>query len=256
MPIEYTNHDGVVAIELNFPERRNALGPRDNHDLGDAIETANDEATTSVILTGRGAFCAGGHLKAFAEESRNRSESDIYEIVYSSVQRVIRLLSQCPVPTIAAIDGPAVGLGMDLALACDMRLIGPEGWIRQGWASAGLIAGGGGVALLERLNPSILWKLVAEQPKLDGPESERLGLGESVAENAMASAMDRAEHLRSIPHDVLLAYVDLSRAGWPAKGRFEAAARYQAHFIHSPEFQRRAEIILKRENETAAPAAE
>jgi enoyl-CoA hydratase len=247
MPIEYGDDDGVVTVELNFPDRRNALGPRDNHDLGDVLERANAEATTAVILTGRGAFSAGGHLKAFAEESRNRSESDIYEIVYSSVQRVVRLLSQCPVPTIAAVDGAAVGLGMDLALACDMRFIGPDGWLRQGWASAGLIAGAGGVALLERLNPSILWKLIAEQPKLDGGACERLGLGEVATESARQSALTRAAQLRSLPRDVLVAYVELARAAWPAKERFEAAARYQAHFIHSPEFQRRAEIILSRD---------
>jgi enoyl-CoA hydratase/carnithine racemase len=141
---------------------------------------------------------------------------------------------------------------MDLALACDMRFIGPEGWLRQGWASAGLIAGGGGVALLERLNPSILWKLIAEQPKLDGAACERLGLGEEASESALRSAITRADQLRSIPNDVLLAYVELSRAGWPAKERFEAAARYQAHFIHSTEFQRRAEIILSRENDRSA----
>lgn len=253
MPIEYTVDDGVVTIELNFPERRNALGPGDNHDLGDVIELASTDASVAVILTGRGSFCAGGHLRAFAEESRNRSESDIYEIVYSSVQRVVRLLSQCPVPTIAAVDGAAVGLGMDLALACDMRFIGPEGWIRQGWASAGLIAGAGGVALLERLNPSILWKLIAEQPKLDGLACERLGLGESASESALQSAVVRAKQLRGIPNDVLLAYVELSRTAWPEKENFEAAARYQAHFIHSAEFQRRAEIILSREEAGSAP---
>lgn len=255
MPIEQSNDDGVVTIELNFPERRNALGPRDNQVLGDVLEVANAQATTAVILTGRGAFCAGGHLKAFSEESRNKSEAEIYDIVYSSVQRVIRLLSQCPVPTIAAIDGAAIGLGMDLALACDMRIIGPDGWMRQGWASAGLIPGAGGVALLEKINPSILWKLVAEQPKLDASACEKLSLGEAVAESALEASLVRAGNLRNIPREVLLAYVELSRAGWPAKERFEAAARYQAHFIHSPEFQRRAELILGREDETSVAAS-
>jgi enoyl-CoA hydratase/carnithine racemase len=244
MPIEYTNRDGVGLIELNFPERRNALGPSDCHVLGDVIEAAAVEAKTALVLTGRGAFCAGGHLKAFAEESRNKSEGEIYEIVYSSVQRVIRLLSQCPVPTIAAIDGAAIGLGMDLALACDMRFVGPDGWIRQGWATAGLIAGGGGVALLKRINPSILWKEVAEQSKLDGKACERLGLGEAALVSAMQAAQTRCDQLRDIPVEVLRAYVDLSRSDWPSKERFEAAARYQAHFIHSSEFQRRAEAIL------------
>lgn len=253
MPIERDDVNGVVTIEINLPEQRNALGPEDNRDLGDALEWANGTAATAVILTGRGAFCAGGQLKSFAEESRNRTEDEIYEIVYSAVQRVIRLLGQCPVPTIAALDGPAVGLGMDLALACDVRFIGPDGWIRQGWSSAGLIAGGGGVALLERLNPTILWRLIADQPKLDGPTCEQLGLGEFAPQGALLAANDRADKFKSIPADVLRAYVELSRAGWPPKERFEASARHQAHFISSPEFQRRAEEILSR-TETSSTA--
>ncbi len=244
MPIEVTRRDGVVTIELNFPERRNALGPQDNQQLGDALEQASTDATTAIILTGRGAFCAGGHLKAFAEESRNKTEDEIHSIVYSAVQRVVRLLAKSPVPTIAALDGAAVGLGMDLALACDMRLIGPKGWMLQGWASAGLIPGAGGVALLERLNPAILWKLVAEQPKLDGDACEALGLGEFAPNGGLVGANERADQLAALPTDVLRAYVDLSRAGWPAQERFDASAKYQAHFIHSTEFQKRAEQIL------------
>jgi enoyl-CoA hydratase/carnithine racemase len=200
----------------------------------------------ALVLTGRGAFCAGGDLREFAASARELTEAGVYEIVYSAVQRAIRALRDCPVPTIAAVDGPAIGLGMDLALACDMRFVGPAGWMRQGWATAGLIPGGGGMALLQRLNPSVSWKLIAEQPKLDLAACAELGLAEPAPGGAVVAATERAARLAAMPAEVLRAYVDLSRADWPQEQRFEAAARYQAHFIHSAEFRARADAILGR----------
>jgi enoyl-CoA hydratase/carnithine racemase len=244
VPLNVDRDGGVVTIELDFVDRRNALGPEDARALGDALSEARPGV--ALILTGRGAFCAGGDLRAFADASRELTEEGVHDIVYSAVQRMIRLLRECPVPTIAALDGAAVGLGMDLALACDMRFVGPSGWMRQGWASAGLIAGAGGIALLERLNPTVLWKLIAQQPKLDGASCERLGLAEDAPGGALAAAKERARAFESLPSDVLHAYVNLSRAGWPPAERFDAAAQYQAHFIHSAEFRARTDAILGR----------
>jgi enoyl-CoA hydratase/carnithine racemase len=67
-----------------------------------------------------------------------------------------------------------------MALARDDRLIGPGGWFMPGRARVGLIAGAGGELLLRLRNPSILWKLLAEQSRITGPEAERYGLSEAV----------------------------------------------------------------------------
>jgi hypothetical protein len=75
--------------------------------------------------------------------------------IYDLPQSMVRALVSVSVPIIAALDGPAVGLGMDLALACDMRLVGAGGWMMQGWARAGLVPATGGVLLMERLAPGI-----------------------------------------------------------------------------------------------------
>src|SRR5437870_3214515 len=103
---------------MDWPERRNALRPEDAEEVAAAVDTAGAAAASAVILTGAGAFCAGGDLRTFAELSARHAPGEIEAQVYRRVQAMIRALRRCPVPTIAAVDGPAVGLGFDLALAC------------------------------------------------------------------------------------------------------------------------------------------
>jgi enoyl-CoA hydratase/carnithine racemase len=151
------------------------------------------------------------------------------------------------VPTIAAVDGAAIGLGMDYALACDMRLIGPAGWLQQGWARAGLIAGTGGVGLLHRLNPTALWRIVGTQPRLDAAACVSLGLGEEAATTALAAARERADSFQSIPRVALREYCQLSReASWPAESHFRQSARVQAGLIRSETFRDTARQLLGR----------
>ena len=101
---------------MNWPEKRNALGPGDTREVGDAIERAGSLATTGVILTGVGAFCAGGDLEQFAELSANSSAHEVRSRIYENVHSVLRSIRGCAVPVVAAVDGPAVGLGLDYAV--------------------------------------------------------------------------------------------------------------------------------------------
>src|SRR6202034_3400036 len=111
----------------------------------------------------------GGDLESFAELSAQTTVRELRSRIYGDVQALVRSLWSCPVPTFAAVDGPAIGLGFDLALACDGRFFGPAGYVQQGWARAGLIPGIGGIALLSRCGSDLLWRLVADQPRLNGP---------------------------------------------------------------------------------------
>src|SRR5688500_374040 len=119
--------DGPVAtVVLDWPEQRNALDPANADEIQAAVRpVANDEDTCGVVLTGEGAFCAGGNLKG-AQERAAMTPEERRAMITRSFQGIIRTLLELPVPTVAAIDGPAVGMGFDIALACDSRLVGPE----------------------------------------------------------------------------------------------------------------------------------
>lgn len=234
---------GVVT--LAWPEKRNALGPEDSVAVADAIVRAGEQATSAVILTGDGAFCAGGDLRRFADLSDQVQVTGIRDAVYGNVQRMIRALQTCPVPTIAAVDGAAIGLGFDLALACDMRFVGPGGFLQQGWAKAGLIAGTGGVGLLRRVRPGQLWALIATQEKIGPARSVELGLAEAAEPTALDAAVARAGQLAAVERHVLGHYCTLSRAdSWPASEHFDASADIQARLIGSEEFRALSQRLL------------
>lgn len=238
-------HGAAAVVTLRWPERRNAMGPDDGAALTSAIADVDLDGVSSLILTGEGAFCAGGDLATFARVSAEADGDQMVSVVYGKMQSVVRALRNCPVPTIAAVDGPAIGLGLDYAIACDMRLIGPEGWLQQGWAKAGLVPGMGGIGLLQRLNPTVMWRMVATQERLDGPRCEDLGLGEAVTPTALEAAIARTEQLARVPVDVLEHYVSLSRDhGWPTDAHFERTAEIQASLIGSERFRDLAARVL------------
>lgn len=245
MGVTVQHHGAAAIVTLRWTEKRNALSAVDARAVADAIGRASEQSCTAIVLTGEGAFCAGGDLRAFAELSAKHDAAGIRTHVYGDVQAMVRALRDAPVPTIAAVDGPAVGLGMDLALACDVRLIGPDGWLRQGWGSAGLISATGGTWFVERARRGLVWELLAHQAKLDGPRCEELSLARATGDLALTAAQELAEQLSAIPREVLAAYAKLTRAGtFPDDAYLELCATFQSEFIGSQRFRDLASRLL------------
>jgi enoyl-CoA hydratase/carnithine racemase len=237
--------DGIVIVRMNWPEKRNALGPDDTREVGDAIESAAATARLGVVLTGAGAFCAGGDLEQFAALSATVTQSELRNRIYDNVHSVLRAIRTSPVPVVAAVDGPAIGLGLDYALACDMCFVGPSGWMQHGWALAGLIHGAGGSAFIQRAAGPQFWKLVAEQERIDGRRAAELGFGESCDCGAVDASVARLARLAHLSSAVLAAYTDLyRRERWASPEYFDRCADYQSQFIGSPEFRATAATIL------------
>lgn len=148
--------DGVAAIILDRPEAKNSLTVEMRDDLLAAVRNCRaDPAVRALLITGSGdAFCAGMDLRASTvsqaggEGFNTRSTSEALRV---GVQSVIRELWELDKPTVAAVNGTAVGPGAHIALACDFVLLQPDARFVWSFARWGLVVDAGGAYLLPRL---------------------------------------------------------------------------------------------------------
>ncbi|WP_182379263.1 enoyl-CoA hydratase/isomerase family protein [Nocardioides sp. WS12] len=246
MGIQVTKEGACALITLDWPERRNALPPDDASALILAINGATaDQEIKALVLTGNGAFSAGGDLKGMVSR-KDMPAAERKALVYSIYQNLVRTLLDCPVPTFAAIDGPAVGLGLDMALACDWRLFGPDGWCRQGWGGLGLLPGTGGELLLRLKAPNAMWQMLPGQRKVDGAVAERLGLGERAEPTAVEVAVARGQALEPMPRNVVTHYARMGRTGVRSglDEYLEKVLKIQLPLLTDPDFADRAQASL------------
>ena len=186
---------GVVAVvTLDDAERRNVLSPPLVSALAGAFdELEADPAVGAVVLTGAGrAFCAGadlGDLSAGGQAAEEHRATHLKDI-YAGFVRVAR----STLPTVAAVNGPAVGAGMNLALACDVRLVGRSGRFDTRFLRLNIHPGGGHMWMLRRaIGPQAASALVLFGQVAGAEESVRLGLAhEVVADEAL---LERAVEL-------------------------------------------------------------
>jgi len=121
--------EAVMTIELQRPERRNALNSQLVDELREAIQKADDGSTRAIVLTGRGTvFCAGADLSgdAFAADYPDR------------LIELHAVMDAVPAPVIGAINGPAIGAGLQLAMRCDLRVVAPDAFFQFPTSKYGL----------------------------------------------------------------------------------------------------------------------
>ena len=175
--VDVAHHDGVAVVTLTDIARRNAMtAPMVDEIVAtfDALES--DGTTHAVVLTGAApAFCSGADvssLGALAQAERDEERRSVTSI-YEGFLRVLR----SPLPTIAAVNGPAVGAGMNLALACDVRVAGVSARFDTRFLKIGLHPGGGHTWMLERaVGPQAAAAMVLLGVTIDGPRAVEIGL--------------------------------------------------------------------------------
>ncbi|MGE0879067.1 MAG: enoyl-CoA hydratase/isomerase family protein [Acidimicrobiia bacterium] len=247
MGVTVEREGAAAVVVMDYPAKRNAINPDSAKEIAAALNEAAAAADVcGVVLTGAGTFSSGGDLRG-AVDRQTMSPEERRVIVYGAYQGLIRTIVNLPVPTMAAVDGPAIGMGLDMALACDSTFVGPDGWLHQGWGRVGLVPATGGELLIRRRNPSVIWKLLAERPNLDGPACEALGLAEAVTEGAArAAAVQRVEQLAPMSRAALEGYVELHRTGLrnDLDAYFDLALEHQLVLLASPEFRERVSKVL------------
>lgn len=148
--VRVEREDELAIVTIDRPERRNALGSRDARAIASAIREGARGARV-VVLTGAGdAFSAGGDLEEL-ERWSDLEPAEIGSTLYESFQGMIRAIRSSDAVVIAAINGAAVGAGMDLALACDLRIAAETARLGQVWVRLGVIPGTGGAWLTQHL---------------------------------------------------------------------------------------------------------
>jgi len=234
--VRYGTEDGIATITIDRPETYNAFTGNTLEELNDAIRRATgDDAVHVVVLTGAGdGFCAGADVTEMPDWSALRKEE--YAGYLWTVQNVVRQLRGTPKPTIAAVGGPAIGAGCDFALACDLRVMGEGGILREGFVRVGLVPGDGGAWLLPRLiGESKAREYLLRGVDIPPQEAVDVGLATGVAEDPLAEARSLAEELLSLP---ALAVRNTNRLVDPEmsfEDYCERAIAYQWECVNDPE---------------------
>jgi 2-(1,2-epoxy-1,2-dihydrophenyl)acetyl-CoA isomerase len=149
--IELERRGAATIIRLNRPEALNAWNSAFGHELLDAVRAvAEDDAVRAVCITGAGrAFSSGADLKDMT--ARERTESghlDVYTTLTTVYHPILTTLRTMPKPAVAAINGPAVGIGCSLALSCDLLIAAESAYLTLGFVNIGLVPDGGALALI------------------------------------------------------------------------------------------------------------
>jgi enoyl-CoA hydratase len=194
---------GVATVTLADAERRNALTLPMVTEIIDTFDRLEaDPAVGAVIVTGDGpAFCAGADLSHLSSSADGGAEAGL-RAIYEGFLRIGR----SPLPTLAAVNGAAVGAGMNLALICDVRLAAHRARFDTRFLQLGLHPGGGHTWMAQRIaGPQTVLATVLFGDVLDGAEAERVGLvWRCVADDELLpAARVMAERAASGPHELV-----------------------------------------------------
>jgi 2-(1,2-epoxy-1,2-dihydrophenyl)acetyl-CoA isomerase len=181
--VQYAAAAGVATLTLSRPESRNAIGAQqDCLDVIEGLRRAEEDAAVScIVLTGAGAsFCAGGNLKGMQTRSgigRLGTPEATRTNYRRGVQRMIRALWDCEVPMVAAVNGHAIGLGLDLACVCDIRLAADTAKFASSFIKVGIVPGDGGAWILARaIGLSRASEMILTGDTIDARTAESIGL--------------------------------------------------------------------------------
>lgn len=204
--LEVSTIGRVMVARLNRPEKKNALSEEMLVLLRDALLSANDDPGIGCfLLTAEGdAFCSGGDLNRRAADSAAGDPTPLERRtrLQKTTHSVALTVEQFEKPLIAAVNGAAVGAGMDLALMCDLRLAGTSARFSEGYIRIGLLPGNGGCYFLPRLvGPARALELLWTGDFVGSEEALKIGLVNHVYsdEDLMSQALAFASRLASGP---------------------------------------------------------
>ena len=171
--------DGTASIELNRPEALNAWNAQFGEDLLAALRgVTEDEAVRAVVLTGAGrAFSSGADLKDISTDTTPDGRPDVYKTLTERYHPIMHAIREMPKPVIAAVNGPAVGIGCSLALCCDLIVAAESAYFLLAFVNIGLVPDGGSSLFLPtRIGMARASELSMLGERLPAPKALEWGL--------------------------------------------------------------------------------
>jgi enoyl-CoA hydratase/carnithine racemase len=252
----------IVTATINRPEQRNAISGAEDMDAIERLcaDVAADPGVRAVILTGAGsAFCAGGNVKDMAARQGMFAGSPyaLRNAYRSGIQRIPMALYELEVPVVAAVNGAAIGAGLDLACMCDIRIAADTAKFAESFVKLGIVPGDGGAWLLPRvigMARASLMTLTGDT--IDASAALEYGLVSAVApaDGLLAAAREVALRIAANPGHATRLAKRLLREGQDMKlaPLLELSAAYQALAHHTHDHEEAVAAML----EKRAPALE
>lgn len=235
-------HDRVAVLTVSDVARRNALSVSLSAELADAVARCEaDEGIGALVVTGAPpAFCAGADLSLLGAGADPAEREHGLRAVYAGFLAV----AQCELPTIAAVNGAAVGAGLNLALACDVRLAGPSARFDARFLRLGLHPGGGMTWMAQRaLGAQAAAAMALFGEVVDAAEAQRIGLAYRIVDgDLVAAAVELAAGAAAAPRDLVVATKRTMRTTAALTDHAEAVETElgpQVRSLASPEFAQR-----------------
>lgn len=241
----------ISTITLNRPQFGNSLTWDLGHALQDAVKAESDWAQCIVLAaTGRN-FCSGVDLQLIRKLASPEKAQEVREKVYGSFQGLIRGIATCVIPVVARIQGPVLGVGADLVLACDIRVASTDAWFEESWIRLGTTSAlGGGHILPALIGMGGTLDLLLTARRLSAEEGHRVGIFQRLT---LPDDLDR--EVDQVSSDIASADCAAVRATkslvrGPDIDRLdrylEAALEEQVSLIAREEFAQRVDSVLER----------
>lgn len=223
-------HDGsVCTLTINRPRIRNAVDADTMLGVRDAVEACGPETRVLVLTGAGGAFCSGADISVAA--SGPMTPDTTIRILTDAYHPALLALRNAPFPVIAAVDGVAAGIGCDIALACDLRLVSARGRFAELFVQVGLVPDGGGTYTLPRLvGLGRALEMMYTGVPVDANEAVRIGLANRVLPTETFMD-DVAAFAATLATQAPLSLQRIRKAVYAAQeGSFEEALQREAQF--------------------------
>ncbi len=251
----YEQDGPVVTLTMNEPEKRNPLsGNTSLTELVAAAERIHDDpGVRCVILTGNGpSFSAGGDINVMRQQASPAvSEMELRQFYRRGIQRVAQALLNLEVPMVAAINGHAMGAGLDLACMCDIRICSDKAKMASSFINVGIVPGDGGAWLLPRIvGISRASELMLTGKTIDAQQALAWSLVSHVVPHAelMTAAREMADSIAKHPSHGVRLTKRLLREGMraPFDTVLELSAAFQAMSHKTPDHTEAVDAFLEK----------